>query len=505
MADTLAIRWPRSPGDPARCAVVRGSSAIGAVAATDGPPTAESLRAAVAAMKFGGKRCVVALPRSLATTRRLALPDVPDDDLPDLVRMQAATRSAAPLDQLALDFLPLPPGSADPSGGGEAAPGRAALSASVPAATVKAVREAVAGAGLELATVGLTAGGLANLVVARGGGGFGNTLVAARDGDRAELVVVAAGPAGPAVVLTHASHPHGDDDAQWNRALLADAARVLLSQSDAVPGGVTRAWAVGDGAADMAELLAGRFGCETTAAADWPALGLAGDAAGEFGPGPLGGAVGLAAPAALPALDFLSPRRRPEPEDRRLRNGLLAATAATVLVGGGWWYLDGQKRDLNDQIVVLNAEIDASQELLDLNAPLLEEDAAVAAWAAGVPAPRTELVRLDGFLPPTDTLYLTEFRLDPPAGGDRPVLKATGNAASAAVVRDLERTLDGAGYVLAPTDLKDRRVDPACPIRFVLTAEVPERTAEAAAGDAPPDGGGGPGDVRENRERGAAA
>ena len=33
---------------------------------------------------------------------------IPDDELPDIVRMQAATKSPTPLDRLRLDFVPLP-------------------------------------------------------------------------------------------------------------------------------------------------------------------------------------------------------------------------------------------------------------------------------------------------------------------------------------------------------------------------------------------------------------
>ena len=480
MADTLAIAWPRNADGAARCAVVRGGGAVGATCSVEGPVTGESLKAALAAAGITAKRAAVALPRSLATVRRLDLPAVPDDELPDLVRMQAATKSAAPLDQLALDFLPLPAGSAEAGGAG-----RAVLSASVPASVLKAVREAAAGAGLELAAVGLSPVGTADLVAGRGGGAGGTTLILSRDGEFAEITLLTAGPAGPSVALMHAAHPHGDDAAEWNRSLLAEANRALLSRA---AGGVDRGWAVGAGAADLAPLMAGRFGCETTAAADWPALGLAGDAAGEFGPGPLAGAVGLAhAAAAVPGVDFLAPRRKPAPADTRLRTGLLAATAATVLIGGGWWYLNGQKTALADEIALLEAEIDAGREFTKRNAPLLEEDAAVAEWAGRSAAARAELAKLDGLMPPTDRLYLTEFRLNPPANNARPTVQATGNAKSQGTVRAFERALDEAGYLLSPTEFSEPRVDPDCPVKFELTAQIPPPPAAADADPAKAD------------------
>ena len=51
---------------------------------------------------------LVSLPREEAVVRLLELPECSDDELPELVRLQAATRSAVPFDRLLLDFLPLP-------------------------------------------------------------------------------------------------------------------------------------------------------------------------------------------------------------------------------------------------------------------------------------------------------------------------------------------------------------------------------------------------------------
>src|ERR1700722_10365310 len=53
-------------------------------------------------------KALVSLPREEAVVRLLELPECSDDELPELVRLQAATRSAVPLDRLLLDFLPLP-------------------------------------------------------------------------------------------------------------------------------------------------------------------------------------------------------------------------------------------------------------------------------------------------------------------------------------------------------------------------------------------------------------
>ncbi|MGE3999784.1 MAG: hypothetical protein AB7I48_06185, partial [Planctomycetaceae bacterium] len=51
---------------------------------------------------------LVVLPREAVVVRTLDLPKVPENELPELVRFQAATKSSTPLDRLALDYLTMP-------------------------------------------------------------------------------------------------------------------------------------------------------------------------------------------------------------------------------------------------------------------------------------------------------------------------------------------------------------------------------------------------------------
>ena len=54
------------------------------------------------------KSVLVTVPREDAVVRVLEVPDVPDAELPDVVRFQAAAKSTRPLDTQLLDYLPLP-------------------------------------------------------------------------------------------------------------------------------------------------------------------------------------------------------------------------------------------------------------------------------------------------------------------------------------------------------------------------------------------------------------
>ena len=86
-----ACLWPRSPDNeetPAKA----------------GAWLAERLKEA----GIKADKVLVALPRNEAVVKRIELPDVPDAELPDVVRFQAQSRTAQPLTELALDFLPAP-------------------------------------------------------------------------------------------------------------------------------------------------------------------------------------------------------------------------------------------------------------------------------------------------------------------------------------------------------------------------------------------------------------
>jgi len=467
MADTLALVWPRTSEGPLRGTAVRGGEAVGPAFAVDAPVTGEALKKAMAKAGVTAKRAVVALPRSLATIRRLDLPDVQDDDLPDLVRMQAATKSAAPLDQLAYDFLPLPR-STDP----EHAAKRAAMLATVPASLFERVKQVVGAAGLELTTVGLNADGVARLV-AKQSPAEGRTLVVARDGEFAELSLLNVTPGGVRLVHSHSAHPSGEDEVEWERALLSECNRVLISHASGAADGLAAVWGIGQKAEAFVPRLAERFECESHVASRWDALGLSGNA-GEVDPGVFSGAVGHAAGATeVPGLDFLSPRRRSEPEDTRLRTALLAATALTVLIGAGWFVLYRQKSDLREDIQILEAQIEDDELFIERNEPYLAEDAAVGAWNAESTDARAELARLDALLPGTDRMFLETFQLSPPTTRSRATVRADGFANSEQLVREVERDLAAAGYVVRPTQTGRVTGRPGYPVKFSLSVELP--------------------------------
>src|SRR5580658_8795008 len=101
-------------------------------------------------------KALVSLPREEAVVRLLELPECSDDELPELVRLQAATRSAVPLDKLLLDFLPLPRL--------ENVPGRRVLMVTVGKVPADRIQSILTSAGLEAAGILLSAVGTSEIV-----------------------------------------------------------------------------------------------------------------------------------------------------------------------------------------------------------------------------------------------------------------------------------------------------------------------------------------------------
>ena len=118
MPEVLAIDWQRGS---ARCVAARVTreriqftSAFESdwtdeiCEVTDPQATADWLRSLCETHAINPQRLLVVQPREVVVSRRLDLPDVPDEELPEVVRLQAATRLSTPTEQLVFDYLPLP-------------------------------------------------------------------------------------------------------------------------------------------------------------------------------------------------------------------------------------------------------------------------------------------------------------------------------------------------------------------------------------------------------------
>ena len=179
----------------------------------DGTQTGRWLREELDRLGIAVSQVLVCLPREDSVVRQLELPAVPDKELPDIVRLQAATNLTS-LDQFLLDFLPLPTlPEAD---------GRDVLMATIPIELANRIRTATAAAGLELKSIGLSPVATAELV-ARAEAGRGDdprqsSLFVALHGERVEISMMRQ----QCLIFSHSAQLSGTDAADYSRLLLAE-------------------------------------------------------------------------------------------------------------------------------------------------------------------------------------------------------------------------------------------------------------------------------------------
>jgi len=379
-----------------------------------GPLQIDWLKPELSKLGIHGGQVLVALPRDEAVVKRVELPDVSDDELPVMVRFQAGAKSSVALEELSLDFLPLPRRSE--------VPGREVLMATISRQTLDEVTMVCQSAGLEAKVVGLTAAAVAEFV-ARAESAIsdvgGESLVVARHGNRIEISVLRRSH----LVFSHSSRLPEDVTGQEAQAIVSEVSRALVALRGAVADvKIDRAWTLVAPAEHehLAEALHRRLACDVLPLDPFSAVDCDPHVAQTISDrslfaGPLGMLLAHTDPR-VPAIDFLSPRRPPVKRDERKRRAVLAGAAAAgllVLLGGFQWY---RVSELDAKIEALDLEARDLDDKLKRGEPAAKAEALVAQWQADSEDWLDELVLLTRRLPPTDKVYLQKIECYSKAG-----------------------------------------------------------------------------------------
>lgn len=460
MSDLIALHWGFDEVTAVVPARSRGHRAVTLrkPEAAESDPTALGrwLKGELATRKFGARRATIVLPRSAAIFRKLTLPDLPDDELPDVVRMQAATKSPTPLDRLRLDFVPL-------SRRGEQ---RDVLMASVAVKTVDDVASAVRTAGLELVSIGLSPFGTAARVAENG-----TALIVAVQEQAAEITLVREG----GVLFSHATDlPDGDaeEDRRWLTSEISRA--VVAADHLEAAEGIARIVLIGppDLLEPLSEPLAERYGgtVELISSIDQFDMPVEGD---DVDVTALTAAVGQLEPGTLPRLDFLHPRKRvAKPDRRRLRIGLAVGgvVAALVTAYAMSWI---KQADLQNEIAMLNDESGELDRQIKANQPSVDAMKAISDWSSGQAETRDVLVALDTALPGTDRLYLSKLVLSPAGRSDIGRISGDGAGRTRLDIESFHSALAAKGYQVTPPTITESSRDPEYPFAFNLAVTIP--------------------------------
>lgn len=374
----------------------------------------EQIAAALAARSVGRCETLVAVGRASIELRRLSIPPSPPEELPDMVRFQALRTFTGIGDDWPLDFVPLESTEAD---------SLSVLAATISPEIVEQIRQTCRAAELTprrlilrpFAAASLlrrqkdTAGGACRLMV---------DLLA----EEADLTVVV----DQQVALVRTVRVPPETSGAAPRALVSEIRRTIgAAHNQLRDRRIEDLVLFGDGQeqAALKALLEQELGLEVETFDPFAGVTLSAEsqAAKPDHPGrfaPLLGMLVDEASGAEHAIDFLHPRRRPEPPNRRRRYVLIGsavaacALAIALLIWSQLTQLDSEiailrkrSNDLKDKVAEAERKLAAARTVegfLDNDIPWLDE-----------------LYRLSRDLPSSEEVILTQLTLinRSPAGG----------------------------------------------------------------------------------------
>ena len=441
------------------------------------------------------QRTLVTLPREITVVKRFDFPAVPDDELAQAVRFHIGAKSSAPIDELALDFIPLPRISPD-------TPGREVLAATLPTAAVNGIRATCEAAGCELVSLGLTPIAISQLIARADDSAaptsvFGASLVVFRHHSRIEISVLRQGH----LVFSHATRLTMDDPKQAQQAIVSEVSRALVALNGLQTGvKIDRAWMLVESEDNefATESLRTRLGCDvrsldpfTLVDCDMPAAELPPDRS-EFA-GPIGLLLAQAE-SRVPTLDFVNPRKPTVKRNvRRQRATVIAAGVGLLFaltVGGYSWQL----HRLSNRIEELAKEDRHLDDILKKGEPTLKSVGLVKQWNDATVPWLDEMVAYSNRMPATDRIYLATLRLDPQTGKTAGKIKAEGFSREKVDVMSLSEQLVGGNdkYRTMPHNVRADQKDSMYPWRFeseLLIGKASEKSKATKTGTGKDSGG----------------
>jgi Tfp pilus assembly PilM family ATPase len=418
MADVLAIDWNAHRICGVQADVAAGSLKIQSSFSFDVPATLQDpgelgawLKSQLQQARISAKNVLLTVPRADVVVRHLELPPVGDDELPELVRFQAASRSTIPLDQLALDFLPM--------SGRDGFQGREVLVASINRQKIRDTRAAIAAAGLDLSSVGVSSIAATHLVsetseekAAREGE---LSLIIARHVDRIELSILGQGN----LYFSHSTQVDSVDVAQSQSSILADISRSMIALQKRLPDArIVRAWILGSPGedSDLAAAIHERFRCTLNRVDPFKAEGVTvstepGDESHAAYAGPIGMLLGRRYESAR-TLDFLNPRRATVKRDYKQIKRIAAIAAGIIFVVGCYvvrgMYISGLMADTKEA----QNKTASEKQFLEEIRPQVNIAASIDGWADQNVDWLDESMWLAETIQGTDRQYLTQVRLN---------------------------------------------------------------------------------------------
>ncbi|MEZ6146779.1 MAG: hypothetical protein R3B91_15450 [Planctomycetaceae bacterium] len=413
----------------------------------------------------------VVMPREAIVVRKLELPNAPDDELPDLVRFQAATKSSTPLDRLTLDYLPLPMQSDDAT--------RQVLMVTIDGTRLRHLRETLAAASINLLTVGISPVSVGEVVTRIGPDHSVDpnqvTLVIFQDAHRVEITALIQ----QQVFFSHHTRLAEMESSGGRKSSLAEINRTIVALSQSLSNvEISRVCLIHPGNADPAveAALQTRFGQQlqvldvsqarglivdpqinvTELAAFTPALGRCWDRRGHTS---VTSTFSILAEPSFP---------RTVPRSVQVWPWRPACWSSVLVTGCSLriWLISKHRPSRSN-----NKSRNWTQNFAKgSRSERCHFDRRVGRTESRPLAVIEEFNRL---APGTDRLYLRELKSETLTRDAALRVTAVGYALSQQDVEQLQEVLEDAGFRVLPSVADRSRVDPDYPFAFELQIEVP--------------------------------
>jgi hypothetical protein len=392
---------------------------------------------------------VMVLPRQSVTILRIQLPQVPDAEVPDMIRMQATMKLTVPLESVCMDFTPLPsrPGSAT----------RDVLLVTAPADLIATARRTLNDAGCDLAGVRVSAYCIAQALE------HGGWLKAEADPGTVDVIALMRRDfmeltfvRGSTVVFSHSGNSWSSPDA-IERTVRSELTRARLSAAEILgEHRIGRILLVGssDVTNAVTEQLSTRFDQAKIERID-PSQTLVSapslDGLGSSDLLPIAGAILGEAKSSIQVVDLINPRKAPEKKDLRRVKVLASLLAIVAVFGGVYIWRKGKIGDLTKQLAIVDVENMDYDGQLEAGKPTLDLYEQLGNWSARDHSWLDRLATLKAMLPTTDRMFVKSFVLASVQRGDVGQVDVELYSKSEEDILQLERRLTREGYRLKPS------------------------------------------------------
>ncbi|MCR9197515.1 MAG: pilus assembly protein PilM [Planctomycetaceae bacterium] len=438
----------------------------------------EKLTEALSSAGMKAEEAVVVFPRDLVTFHRITLPNLGDDEIPELVRMQAATRLTVPVESVCLDFVPLP-----------AAPGaetREVILVTLPQQHVTAVMEALSTCRLTLSSVRVSSFGIAASAVNAG-------LVSSDAGSNVEAIIALGSDSIEMIFMNGNSVAFSHSGASWTsieaaeQAVRAEVSRARMAAAEDMGAyTVSRLTLIGspEVTAVVPDSITKRLNDATVVRVDPNDTLVSGSFAGVSASDLLAisGALVAGRAASVQNVDLINPRKAPEKKDYGRLKKILIGGGLALLVIGGWKYRDSavsgyekQTKQIKQDVADMGDRYKAAKNQLEL-----AED--LKAWSNRDIGWLDQMVKIREIMGSTERVFIKDVKfqhLDSKTHVGS--ISANGLAKSRRDIEDLERRLREAGFDVTPNEMQQSLRDPDYSMEVELDVRIPVPEESSAA------------------------